>query len=400
MITVRLSISDSEYKLRIEHVRKYLHKRKLGALYLTNGTSMFYLTGYSFISTERPAALIVPLDGEIAFIGPRLEEDHLPLETNLIKSVKTYVDYPGEKHPIEHFATFLKEMRLDKKRIGIDNRAGASGMWGYKGPTLAKKLPEARFADASELVPNMRQVKSTTEIELMKESAKWANLAMTLLQEYTEEGLWDVDVALAATHETSVIMKKTLGFDYAPKRSIVPVSAGFRGQIGEMSAIPHSMSTKRTIKKGDVIIAEVGVDIGGYTCELERTMIVGSPTTKHERYFGTMLKAQEAAFSAMKPGNKISEVDKATIDVFKKAGLIHLTRHHSGHGLGLETHEPPWLDIGNEQPLQTGMILSCEPGIYEVRFAGFRHSDTVLVTEDEAQLLTYYPRDLNSLTIS
>jgi Xaa-Pro aminopeptidase len=361
---------------------------------------MFYLTGYSFISTERPAALIIPLDGEITFIGPRLEEDHVPLETNLIKNVKTYVDYPGEKHPIEHFATFLKEMRLDKKRIGIDNRAGASGMWGYKGPTLAKKLPEVRFADASELVPNMRQVKSTTEIELMKESAKWANLAMTLLQEYTEEGLWDVDVALAATHETSVIMKKTLGFDYAPKRSIVPVSAHFRGQIGEMSAIPHSMSTKRTIKKGDVVIAEVGVDIGGYTCELERTMIVSSPTTKHERYFGTMLKAQEAAFSAMRPGNKFSEVDKATIDVFKKAGLLHLTRHHSGHGLGLETHEPPWLDIGNEQPLQTGMILSCEPGIYEVGFAGFRHSDTVLVTEDEAQLLTYYPRDLNSLTIS
>ena len=397
---MRFSISESEHKSRIERVRKYLHKRKLDALYLTNGTSMFYLTGYSFISTERPAALIIPLDGEITFIGPRLEEDHVPLETNLIKNVKTYVDYPGEKHPIEHFATFLKEMRLDKKRIGIDNRAGASGMWGYKGPTLAKKLPEVRFADASELVPNMRQVKSTTEIELVKESAKWANLAMTLLQEYTEEGLWDVDVALAATHETSVIMKKTLGFDYAPKRSIVPVSAHFRGQIGEMSAIPHSMSTKRTIKRGDVIIAEVGVDIGGYTCELERTMIVGSPTAKQERYFGTMLKAQEAAFSAMKPGNKISEVDKATIDVFKKAGLLHLTRHHSGHGLGLETHEPPWLDIGNEEPFQTGMIVSCEPGIYEVGFAGFRHSDTVLINEDEAKLLTYYPRDLNSLIIS
>lgn len=397
---MRFSISESEHKSRIERVRKYLHKRKLDAVYLTNGTSMFYLTGYSFISTERPAALIIPLDGEITFIGPRLEEDHVPLETNLIKNVKTYVDYPGEKHPIEHFATFLKEMRLDKKRIGIDNRAGASGMWGYKGPTLAKKLPEVRFADASELVPNMRQVKSTTEIELMKESAKWANLAMTLLQEYTEEGLWDVDVALGATHETSVIMKKTLGSDYAPKRSIVPVSAGFRGQVGEMSAIPHSVSTRRMIRKGDVIIAEVGVDIGGYTCELERTMIVGSPTTKHERYFGAMLKAQEAAFSAMRPGNKFSEVDKATIDVFKKAGLLHLTRHHSGHGLGLETHEPPWLDIGNEEPLQTGMIVSCEPGIYEVGFAGFRHSDTVLVTEDEAQLLTYYPRDLNSLTIS
>ncbi|MCJ7719166.1 aminopeptidase P family N-terminal domain-containing protein, partial [Candidatus Bathyarchaeota archaeon] len=94
---MRFSISESEHKSRIERVRKYLHKRKLDALYLTNGTSMFYLTGYSFISTERPAALIIPLDGEITFIGPRLEEDHVPLETNLIKNVKTYVDYPGEK---------------------------------------------------------------------------------------------------------------------------------------------------------------------------------------------------------------------------------------------------------------------------------------------------------------
>lgn len=397
---MRFSISESEYKLRIERIRKHLHKRKLEALYLTNGTSMFYLTGYSFISTERPAALIIPLDGEITFIGPRLEEDHVPLETSIIKNVKTYFDYPGEKHPIEHFAVFLKEMRLDKKRMGIDNKTGASGMWGYEGPTLAKKLPDVRFVDVSGFVPSMRQVKSATEVELMKESAKWANLAMTLMQEYAEEGLWDIDAALAATHETSVIMKKALGFDYSPKRSVVPVSASFRGQVGEMSAIPHSMSTKRMIKNGDVIIAEVGVDIGGYNCELERTMIVGNPTAKQERYFNTMLKAQEAAFDAIKTDNTCSDVDRATLEVFKKAGLAHLTRHHSGHGLGLETHERPWLDIGNMQPLQAGMIMSCEPGIYEVGFAGFRHSDTVLISEEGANLLTYYPRDLNALTIS
>ena len=397
---MRFAISESEYKLRIERARKQLRRRRLDALYLTNGTSMFYLTGYSFISTERPAALVIPLDGEITFIGPRLEEDHVPLETTLIKNVRTYVDYPGEKHPIEHFAAFLKEMRLDKKRIGTDNKAGALGMWGYRGPTLAKKLAEAKFTDASDLVPNMRQVKSAQEIELMRESAKWANLAMTLLQEYTEEDLWDVDVALAATHETSVIMKKALGSDYVPKRNIIPVSAGFRGQIGEMSAIPHSMSTKRMMRKGDAIIAEVGVDVGGYTCELERTMIVGNPTAKQEHYFNTMQRAQEAAISAMKAGDSCSEVDKAALDVFKKAGLAHLTRHHSGHGLGLETHEPPWLDIGNKDPLQNGMIVSCEPGIYEVGFGGFRHSDTVLINEGEAELVTYYPRDLNSLIIS
>ena len=396
---MRFSISNAEYERRIEHVRKVLTKRKLDALYLTNGTSMFYLTGYSFISTERPAALVVPVDGKISFMGPLLEKDHVPLETRFIEDVRTYVDYPGEKHPIDHFAEFLKDMGLTKKRIGTDNKDGATGMWGYKGPSLTKKLREAEFVDATDIVPEMRLAKSEEEIALMKESAKWANLATTLLQEYSEEGSWDVDVALAATRQTCTAMKKTLGVDYEPKRSIIPVSAGFRGQIGEMSAIPHSIATTHMIKHGDIIIGEVGVDIGGYSCELERTMIVGEPTAKQKRYFNAMVKAQEAAFEAFKPSAKCSDVDKATINVFKKAGLAHLVKHHTGHGLGLEGHEPPWLDIGNHEPLRAGMIVSCEPGIYEVGFAGFRHSDTVLITEDGAELLTYYPRNIESLII-
>jgi Xaa-Pro aminopeptidase len=394
----RFSISEAEHKRRIEHVRKVLTKRKLDALYLTNGVSMFYLTGYSFISTERPAALIIPADGKITFLGPLLEKDHVPLETKFIEDVKTYVDYPGEKHPIEAFAEFLAEMGLTKKRIGIDNKAGVAGMWGYKGEPLTKKL-EAKFADMADFVLSMRLVKSEEEIALMRESCRWANLAMALLQEYTAEGLWDVDVELAASREASEIMKKTLGQDYVPMRSIFPVNLCYRGQIGEMSAIPHAMASRRMIRKGDVVIGEVGVDIGGYTCELERTMIVGKPTAKQQRYFNVMTRAQEAAFEAFKPTAKCSDVDKATISVFKKAGLMNLVKHHAGHGLGLEVHEPPWLDIGNEEPLKSGMIVSCEPGIYETGFAGFRHSDSVLAKDDGAEVLTYYPRGLDDLII-
>jgi len=397
---MKFSISETEHKRRIEKVRKYLRRRKLDALYLTNGTSMFYLTGYSFISTERPAALIIPVDGKITFMGPLLEEDHIPLKTRIIKDVKTYVDYPGEKHPIEHFAEFLKGMKLAKKRIGIDNKAGAGGRWGYKGPPITKKLREAKFVDVKDLVPSMSLIKSEQEIALMKESAKWANLAHSLLQEYTAEGLWDVEVALSASYEASVIMKKALGPDYEPMRESSPVGAGFRGQVGEMSAIPHSIATKRMIKKGDVVVTGAGADVGGYSCELERTMIVGKPTAKQKRYFNVMVKAQEAAFKMFKPKVKCSDIDKATIRVFKKAGLMHLVKHHTGHGLGLEGHEPPWLDIGNEEPLRAGMVVSCEPGIYETGFAGFRHSDTILITEDDAEIITYYPRDLEALTIS
>jgi Xaa-Pro aminopeptidase len=395
----RFSISEDEYRHRIEHVRRILSKRKVDALYLTNGTSMFYLTGYSFISTERPAALVIPVDGKTTFLGPLLEKDHVPLETRLIEDVRTYVDYPGEKHPIDWFAEFLTNMNLSHKKIGTDNMVGASALWGYRGPPLPRKLSNAKFVDMSELIASMRLIKSDEEIELMKESCKWANLAMTLMQEYADEGLWDVEVELAASQETASIMKKTLGSDYVPKRSIVPAVLYFRGQVGEMSAIPHSMATRRVITNGDVLIGEVGVDIGGYSCELERTMIVGKPSPKHKRYFDAMVKAQKAAFEAFKPNAKCSDIDKATVTAFKKAGLIQLVKHHTGHGLGLEGHEPPWLDMGNDEPLKAGMIVSCEPGIYETGFAGFRHSDTVLAMGYGAEILTYYPRSIEDLII-
>lgn len=397
---MKFSISEAEHKRRVERVRKYLMRRKLDALYLTNSASIFYLTGYSFIATERPVALVVPVDGKITFMGPLLEKDHIPLRTRIIEDVRTYVDYPGEKHPIEHFVEFLKDIGLARKRIGIDNEAGATGAWGYKGPPITRKLRKTKFVDIKDLVPSERLIKSEEEIALIKESAKWTNLAHTLLQEYTAEGLWDVEVALAASLEASTLMKKTLGPDYLPLRSSSPVSVGFRGQIGEMSAIPHSLATKHMIRKGNVVVTGAGADVGGYTCELERTMILGKPTPKHKRYFNVMVKAQEAAFNLFKPSVKCAEIDKATIRVFKKAGLMHLVKHHTGHGLGLEGHEPPWLDIGNKEPLRVGMVVSCEPGIYEIGFAGFRHSDTVLITKDGAEIITYYPRNLDALTVA
>jgi len=355
---LEFKISEKEYRRRIEYVKKVLRKRKLDALYLTNSTSIFYLTGYSFIATERPIAVVIPLDGKITFMGPLLEKDNVPLKTRIIEDVKTYLDYPGEKHPIDCFAEFLKEMGLANKRIGIDNKAGAGGIWGYRGPPITKKLREAKFVDMKDLVPSMRLIKSEEEINLIKESA-----------------------------------------DYEPLRRTIPVSAGFRGQVGEMSAIPHSMATKRVIRKGDVVVTGAGADVGGYSCELERTMIVGEPTAKQKRYFNVMVKAQEEAFKLFKPGVKCSDIDKATFQVFKKAGLTQLVRHHSGHGLGLESHEPPWLDMGNDEVLKAGMVVSCEPGIYEPGFGGFRHSDTVLITEDGAEIITYYPRDIDSLII-
>lgn len=396
----KITISRKEYERRIEKVREALVKKKLDALYLTNEVSIFYLTGYYYIATERPAALIIPVDNEVTFMGPLLEKDHIPLRTKLIKNIQTYMDYPGEKHPIDHFAEFLKQLRLHNKTIGTDNPAGASGRWGYRGPPITKKLPKAKFVEEKDLIQKMRMIKSEEEIELIKESAKWANLAHSLLQDYVEPGLWDVEVSALASYDASVIMKKTLGPDYQPtKTGGFPAAAGFRGQVGPKSAIPHSVSTKNPIREGDVLITGAGADVGGYNSELERTMVVGEPTERQKKYFKVMLEAQETALSAFKPGAKCSDVDKAARKVLQKAGYDDLIRHHTGHGLGLEEHEPPWLDIGDDTIMKSGMVFSCEPGIYIPGYAGFRHSDTVLITEDGKEVITYYPRDLDSLII-
>lgn len=128
-------------------------------------------------------------------------------------------------------------------------------------------------------------------------------------------------------------------------------------------------------------------------------MIVGEPSEKQKKYFEIMVNSQDAALETFKPGIKCSEVDKAANRVLKEAGCSEYMRHHTGHGLGMEGHEPPFLDLGSDVTMRPGMVFSCEPGIYIPGFAGFRHSDTVLITEDGSEQITYYPRDLESMTI-
>lgn len=396
---VNLKISVDEYRRRIRGVRTEMEKRGLDALLLISEKAIFYLSGFTHIATERPAALLVPPDGDLVFMGPLLEADHLRHQTKLIGEVRTYLDYPGERHPIELFADWLRDMGYGRARIGADNPAGATGAYGYTGPPLNEVLSDATFVRAGDIIWEMRLVKSEEEVELIKESAKWGNLAHRLLQEYTAPGMWDEEVSLMASLEASSIMKKALGPDYEKLRGGPPASAGFRGQVGWKSAMPHSISTGRTIREGDVLVTGADADVGGYHSELERTMIVGEPSPKQRRYFEVMLRAQEAAMKAMGPGVRCSEVDRAASRVIVDAGYGGLIRHHTGHGIGLEGHEPPWLDVGNNVELRPGMVVSCEPGIYEIGFGGFRHSDTVLITEDGAEVITYYPREIEELTI-
>lgn len=394
----RFSISTLTYIRRRDKVRKILEKKNLDALILFSPIRIFYLTGYTVIPTERPIAFILPTTDEPALFVPRLEEDHSKFRAPYIRRRFVYFEYPGVRHPMKVFAEVLREMKLDDKVIASD-APGYPGIMGYKGPKLTDVLPSIKVTLVPEVIDDMRLIKCEEELNLIRESAKWTNLAHRLLQEYTASGLIETEVAIRASYEASVAMIKALGPEYDPGSSL-PARAGFRGQIGVYSAYPHMLGGSMFIKEGDVLVTGAGAKVGGYSAELERTMIVGKPTEKQVKYFSIMVKAQRASLDGFKPGIKASEVNKAAFKVFKEEGIpMEYVLHRVGHGIGLEGHEPPWVEDGDKTTLKPGMVFSCEPGIYIPGFAGFRHSDTVFITEDGVEIITFYPRDLEELII-
>src|SRR5713226_111616 len=400
MVSGDFIISQSEHKSRIEKIRDQLKTSRCAALYLTNPTRILYSTGFSHISTERPLALVIPRDGNIFMMGPHLEEDHVRQDSNFIEEFFSYPDYPGTTHPIRHFVKVLRKKGLTGSKIATDSVEGAAGGWGYRGPSLRDLLQQSRMVDGRELVDSLRWVKSEQEIRLLRESARWAEKAHDLLMENIAPGVHDALIGMRASHEALTRMMRKLGTRYHQlKWGLSPVVVGCRGQVGPGSAVPHAVFSKRKIRRGDVLVTEAGVEVGGYTSELERTVIVGRAGPREKKYFEIMLRAQEAALRTFKPGIACSRVDAAARREIEAAGLGVALRHHVGHGIGIDGHEPPWLDPGEKTVIRTGMVFSCEPGLYIPGLAGFRHSDTVTITKNGMDFITEYPRSLEDLTV-
>jgi Xaa-Pro aminopeptidase len=143
----------------------------------------------------------------------------------------------------------------------------------------------------------------------------------------------------------------------------------------------------------------LGCAVGGRFVEGERTFVLGTPTTEQRRYHDAVRLAQATGASAIRPGRECRQANADCLDVIREAGLGEYLRHRQGHGIGLGMHEPPWLEDGDPTLLEAGMIVSNEPGVYIPGHAGYRISDSMLVTEDGARPLTAFPRDLDHCTI-
>jgi len=395
---VYLQVSDKELRQRRKRVLDEARRRGLDALCFFNPISIFYLTRFRFLTTERPICIILLEDDVYCFV-PHLERQHVAIYAFDVE-IETYPEYPGREHPMNYLKKLFLRLNLSNKVIGVD-MDGAPEVSGYHGPSISELLSKACIQPARDIVETMRMVKSPEEIALMRESAKWSSLAHRLLQEFTRPGLYENEVSLLVRLEATRALIRMYG---EKDRSFVGVAeipdVGFRGQIGKFSSIPHSLTRNAVIRKGDVLITGAEAVIGGYRVELERTLIVGRPSKKQERYFNLMVQCQDAVFKVIKPGVTCAQVDRVAIDFYKENGLIDAWPSHIGHSIGLERHEAPYLDEGEDTVLQPGMIFTVEPGMMFPGFAGFRHSDTVLVTESGMEMLTYYPRDLDSLIVS
>ncbi|WP_075618881.1 M24 family metallopeptidase [Paenisporosarcina indica] len=388
-----LSIPKSEFQERQQKFFGKLTEQNCEAAVVFAVTDIFYLTGFHFHPTERPIGLFVDPNQKVHLFLPALEHEHAE-EYGVVDYVHSYPEYPGIKHPMEYLKELLVQFGFENKTVGYDAIGYGSSM-GYRGQSIDQLITVKEFVSLKGIIEEMRFIKSNNEIELIKESCRWGNLAHRLLQKYTKAGLSEIEITSKASMEATMAMIETLGPEYKPHGKTA--YAIFRGQVGPESAFPHAVTQNLVLRKGDTLVTGAAADVFGYGSELERTMFVEEVTKEQEKYFQHMYEAQDVAFSAIKPGIPYSAVEATVQKYFKEEGITELTSHHTGHNIGILGHEAPFFDLGDHTEIKPGMVVTVEPGIYVKGLGGFRHSDTVLVTEDGIEMLTYYPRDLKSL---
>jgi Xaa-Pro dipeptidase len=337
------------------------------------------------------------VSGDMAIFVPEFEVARTRAETAFDR-IEAYPEYPGVEHPMTILARVLADLGL-AGTVAAD-QDGYPGILGYRGPALSE-VTGASIRSIADAIERMMARKSANEIALIRESGRWCAHAHRLLQEYTRPGVTEAEASVRAGSEATLAMLEALGDSFGGQLgSNDGAKAGYRGQIGRRSAWAHAIAHNIEFEPGDLLVTETGAPVWGYNAELERAMVIGTPSDEQRRLFDHVVAAQQVAFAALRPGVTCADVDGAVMRYFEDNALLPYWRQHTGHAIGLRNHEAPFLDLGDHTPIETGMVFTIEPGLYDDELGGCRHSDTVVVVEDGIELLTSYPSDLESLTLA
>jgi Xaa-Pro dipeptidase len=360
---------------RLDRLNASLRTSGLDAVILNPGSTLTHLTGLRFHLMERPVVLLFAKDQDPAIVLPELE-----LQKVASLPYKLQV-FPYPENPSEWDDAFRKAahaLSLDGKRIGVDPRQLRLLEFRH----VKAGAPEADYPDASDVLSNLRLRKEKAEVEAMRQAVKIAQAAL-------EATIPTIKIGMTEKELSSELVMQLLKHGSEPEMPFAPIVSG-----GPNSANPHASPTERKLQAGDLLVVDWGAAYDGYISDLTRTFAVGEVDEEYEKIHKIVHEANAAGRAAAEPGLPCANVDKAARDVIEKSGYGMYFTHRTGHGIGMEGHEEPYMRGDNMQLLEPGMAFTVEPGIYLPNRNGVRIEDNVVITENGADVLSDMPREI------
>jgi Xaa-Pro aminopeptidase len=358
------------YHDRHQRVREEMERQGVDFLFITPSSDLLYLLGYPAHASERLTLLGIPRDGEAFVVVPRLEAQRLDHWRDRID-----IHVWDETESPYKLVARLADGAIGQ-RIGISEHARASVLLQF-----LDLMPEAHFRSATSVLRELRMIKDDWEIEQLRIASK------------RTDDVWEEFIATATLAGRS---EREVGGDITAllRKHGLMTTTFLIVASGPGSASPHHMTGDRIIQEGDSVVFDFGARWNHYTSDLTRTVHVGDPSNDYRRAYETVLRANQAAFEAVRPGVPCEEIDRAARDVISAGGYGEYFIHRLGHGLGLDGHEEPYLVGGNELSLRAGMVFSDEPGIYIAGRFGIRIEDTVVCRDGGGERLNHCRREL------
>jgi Xaa-Pro dipeptidase len=365
-------ITADERRARAEKARGLMTDNGIDALMLTSGTSMVYFANVEWSGGERLFAVVIPAKGEPFAVCPAFEEDRAREQLARGPFTGTFDVRTWQEHesPYALVAQGLRDRGIVAGRVGVEETAKFVFADG-----VASAAPAVKFVSGTPITAGCRMVKDAHELALMRLASEVTLAAYKAAHAALEEGMTQNDFGrlVSTAHER-------LGF-----------SGGASVQTGEYSALPHGSIQPQVIREGTILLIDGGCKAEGYSSDISRTFVLGTPTQKMKDIFEIERRAQDAALAAARPGVECQAVDAAARKVIVEAGYgpdYKYFTHRVGHGMGMDGHEWPYLVRGNTLKLQPGMTFSDEPGIYLRGEFGVRLEDDMAITENGAELFT------------
>jgi Xaa-Pro dipeptidase len=359
---------------RLDQLTREVLANGLDGVALVPGPNMLYFSGIHSHLSERPVVLFLPVDDDPAVIIPLLEAEKAHQAGITPDRIFAWSDDEGYKGAFQQACAHLE---LSDYLLGVE----ALHMRVLEVELLHRYAPGLKTAHVEPMVAQLRMIKDESELAAMAKAVAVAETAMERLLPQIAIGQTEKEIAAALGHELVKAGAEAVAFGPI-------VSAGPNG------ASPHAVPTGRPLEAGDLLVIDWGALVDNYPSDITRTFAAGELDAELVRVYETVKEANAAGKGAARPGATGHEVDRAARAVIERAGYGDYFIHRTGHGLGLEVHEPPYMMTGDHEPLREGTVFTVEPGIYLPGRGGVRIEDNLVITAGGYRSLTHFARDL------